>query len=189
MPQEEPPRVFISYSHDSDAHSDRVMALVERLRAGKHQVVIDAEEPFPEYGWPQWCQDQIRDADFVLVICTATYRRRAEGTEAPGVGLGAAIILQYLYEAKGKNRKFIPVVLSKDDADHRPSLTNLAELHRNQGRYPEAEPLYQRALAICEKALGPNHPNTVTCAKNYAARLRKLGRDDEARALEARFNM
>jgi hypothetical protein len=34
--------------------------------------------------------------------------------------------------------------------------------------YGEAEPLYQRALAICEQALGPAHPSTATVRANYA---------------------
>jgi tetratricopeptide (TPR) repeat protein len=34
-------------------------------------------------------------------------------------------------------------------------LNDLASLYQNQGRYTEAEPLYKRALAISEKALGP----------------------------------
>ena len=38
------------------------------------------------------------------------------------------------------------------------ALNNLAELYDGQGRYAEAEPLYKRALAIREKALGPDHP-------------------------------
>ena len=32
-------------------------------------------------------------------------------------------------------------------------------LYESQGRYAEAEPLYKRALAIREKALGPEHPD------------------------------
>jgi hypothetical protein len=34
----------------------------------------------------------------------------------------------------------------------------LGDLYRAQGRYADAEPLYKRALAIFEKALGPDHP-------------------------------
>ncbi|MEM7714750.1 MAG: tetratricopeptide repeat protein, partial [Cyanobacteria bacterium P01_A01_bin.68] len=30
----------------------------------------------------------------------------------------------------------------------------------------EAEPLYQKALAICEQRLGTEHPNTVTARNN-----------------------
>ncbi len=40
------------------------------------------------------------------------------------------------------------------------SLNNLASLYHSQGRYDEAEPLYQRSLAIREKALGENHPRS-----------------------------
>ncbi|WP_220205354.1 tetratricopeptide repeat protein [Reticulibacter mediterranei] len=38
------------------------------------------------------------------------------------------------------------------------SLNNLAEFYRIQGRYEEAEPLSQRALAIREAQLSVNHP-------------------------------
>jgi hypothetical protein len=42
------------------------------------------------------------------------------------------------------------------------SLNNLAEPHYDQGRYIEAEPLYQQALAIREKALGREHPKVAS---------------------------
>jgi hypothetical protein len=55
--------------------------------------------------------------------------------------------------------------------------TPYVELHLNR-RHPlegvhdlnavRHEPLYVRALAICEKALGREHPNVVTCLQNYA---------------------
>ena len=44
----------------------------------------------------------------------------------------------------------------------RPSLNNLAELYKVQGRYADAEPLFKRSLAIREKALGPDHPDVAT---------------------------
>ena len=37
------------------------------------------------------------------------------------------------------------------------------------GDYAKAEPLYRRALAICEKALGAEHPDTATSLNNLAA--------------------
>ena len=40
-------------------------------------------------------------------------------------------------------------------------LNNLAALYQSQGKYSEAVPLYQRALAICEQELGPMHPDTA----------------------------
>ncbi len=66
------------------------------------------------------------------------------------------------------------------------SLNNLAELYRAQGRYAEAEPLYKRALAIFEKALGPGHPLVAQSLENYALLLRETGRTTEATKMEAR---
>ena len=48
-------------------------------------------------------------------------------------------------------------------------LNNLAELYRAQVRFAEAEPLYKRALAIKEKALGLEHPSVATGLNNLAA--------------------
>ncbi|MGA0925448.1 MAG: tetratricopeptide repeat protein, partial [Lutimaribacter sp.] len=47
-------------------------------------------------------------------------------------------------------------------------LNNLAELFRDMGRLEDAEPMYQRALAIDMAALGPNHPNVATYLNNLA---------------------
>ncbi len=56
------------------------------------------------------------------------------------------------------------------------SLNNLALLYQAQGRYAEAEPLYQRSQAIWEKALGPEHPHVAQSLENYAALLRQTAR-------------
>jgi tetratricopeptide (TPR) repeat protein len=58
------------------------------------------------------------------VVCTETYQRRAEGREDPPTGAGAswegAIVRLDLYEANGRNRKFIPVLMRGEDKIHRP---------------------------------------------------------------------
>ncbi len=66
------------------------------------------------------------------------------------------------------------------------SLNNLAQLYHAQGKDAEAEPLYQRSLAIREKALGPEHPDVATSLENYAAILRQTARADQAERMEAR---
>jgi tetratricopeptide (TPR) repeat protein len=48
--------------------------------------------------------------------------------------------------------------LGPEHPDVATSLNNLAALYRDQGEYAAAEPLYKRALAIRDKALGPEHP-------------------------------
>ncbi|MEZ5480321.1 MAG: toll/interleukin-1 receptor domain-containing protein [Thiolinea sp.] len=65
------PKVFISYSHDSDAHKARVLDLSNRLRKDGIDCWIDQYEPAPPEGWPRKMDQGIREADFVLMVCTA----------------------------------------------------------------------------------------------------------------------
>jgi len=119
-----PPRVFISYSHDSPAHEAKVLALSDRLRRDGIDAVLDQYESFPPRGWIQWMKDQVRDARFVLVVCTETYRRRWDGEEEIGIGLGAQFegqtLQQILYDAAGMNERLIPVLLGEGDRQHMP---------------------------------------------------------------------
>jgi tetratricopeptide (TPR) repeat protein len=55
-----------------------------------------------------------------------------------------------------------------------------------RGEYELGEPLYQRALAIKEKSLPPDHPDTATTLENYAYLLREMKRTEEAAKLEER---
>jgi serine/threonine protein kinase len=47
-------------------------------------------------------------------------------------------------------------------------LNNLAHACDNQGKYPEAEQLFQRTLKIREEKLGPNHPKTEKVRNDLA---------------------
>jgi tetratricopeptide (TPR) repeat protein len=116
--------VFISYSHDSPEHEANVLALANRLRDDGIDAVLDQYQSFPTEGWDLWGQRQILAARFVLVACTATYRRRFDGEEEPGKGLGATseagYIRQLLYNAGGINEKFFPILLTDADGEHIP---------------------------------------------------------------------
>jgi tetratricopeptide (TPR) repeat protein len=50
-------------------------------------------------------------------------------------------------------------------------------------RFAEAEPLYKRALAILEKALGPDHPDVATALNNLANLYPARGRYTDAEPL------
>ena len=54
------------------------------------------------------------------------------------------------------------------------SLNNLADLLEAQGQPAAARPLLERALAICERTLGPDHPDTASVRANLRALRRKL---------------
>jgi hypothetical protein len=112
LPEPAPPRVFISYSHDSETHADQVLALAERLLAEGVDASIDQYIQSPPEGWPAWCEAEIRKADFVLMVCTETYLRRVNREEEAGKGHGALwearLIRQYLYDSGSVSSKFVP---------------------------------------------------------------------------------
>jgi hypothetical protein len=82
------PRVFLSCSHDSPKHQDRVLALANRLRQWGIDATVDQFDGSPREGWPMWTEREIRQSDFVLVVCTETYLTRVERREGPGRGRG-----------------------------------------------------------------------------------------------------
>jgi len=54
------------------------------------------------------------------------------------------------------------------------------------GEYEKALPLYQRALAIREKVLGPEAPDTATSLNNLANIYEAMGAHDKALPLRQR---
>lgn len=115
------PKVFISYSHDSQEHKDRALALADRLREDGIDCTIDQYEESPAEGWQRWMLNQVEVSDFVLVVCTEQYDRRFRGREEVGKGKGVTweggVIIQELYDAQGQNSKFIPITLTSEDAN------------------------------------------------------------------------
>ena len=47
-------------------------------------------------------------------------------------------------------------------------LKRFAEFYDNQGLFAAGEPLHKRALAIKEKAVGPDHPSVAASLNNMA---------------------
>ena len=87
--------------------------------------MIDQYAPAPPDGWPLWMDLEIQKADFVLLVCTETYRRRVERREQPGKGRGvlweAKLIYNLLYEADTAVQRFIPMLLEGGDTAHIPT--------------------------------------------------------------------
>ena len=59
-------------------------------------------------------------------------------------------------------------------------LNNLAAAYSYQGKYTDAQPLLERALAIDEKTLGINHASTLTDLNNLVTVYTLQGKDAEA---------
>ncbi|MGE0076356.1 MAG: SEFIR domain-containing protein [Bacteroidales bacterium] len=123
----EPPKVFISYSHDNKEHKEKVLNLAQSLRANGINCWIDQFDNNPEYGFSRWMYEQIAISDFVLVVCTQKYCNRFEAINtkrSSGVNFEGHLILQELNEKGLKNSKYIPIILDDSDGDYVPLILN-----------------------------------------------------------------
>jgi hypothetical protein len=155
--------VFISYSHDSAAHAERVRGLAKRLHDDGIGIILDQSvNGSPLEGWPRWMLNGLEAAHHVLVICTETYDRRFRGLEVPGKGKGAdwegALITTALYEARSRTNKFIPVLFERADEAHIP-LPLRAQTHYVIDSDANYAALYDALLGQAGVDLGP--PGTL----------------------------
>src|SRR6266581_6875519 len=82
------------------------------------------------------------------------YRKRERFLEAETVYLRSLAIREKLLGAND------PLISE--------SLNNIAVVYRFQGKYPqEACSYYQKAIEICERRLGPDHPHTKISKTSY----------------------
>lgn len=118
------PRVFISYAHESEELSNRVLEFSNSLRLGGIDCEIDQYEEAPPEGWPKWMMRQVQEAEFVLVCCTKLFFDRANDFSGKEEGLGVkwetSLILQQLYALSTNNTKFIPIIFDEPDKKHIP---------------------------------------------------------------------
>jgi len=102
------PRVFLSYSHDSDAHKAWVRQLAGRLRQGGVEVTLDQWDLPYGADVVRFMELGIRDADRVLMVCTANYVAKAEERKG-GAGYEGMIITGHVARATD-TIKFVPIV-------------------------------------------------------------------------------
>ena len=175
-------KVFISYSHDSPEHAQRVLDLADALQHGGLEVILDQYvHPAPDEGWPLWMETHLDEANFVLMVCTETYRRRVLGQERPGKGLGVRwegnLIYNRIYNDKPSGSRFIPVLLEGSEPAHIPNpvqghtFYRISDLDLSDAGY---EGLYRHltgqaptpppeigAIRPCLRALGGFRPETL----------------------------
>ena len=106
---------LMSYSLDSEDHRTR-LELADALRGlGINGILDQYIHPAPEEGWPRWMNRSLDEAQFVLMVCTETYRRRVMDREEPGKGLGVrwegSLIYNRIYNDKPSGSRFIPILL------------------------------------------------------------------------------
>jgi hypothetical protein len=103
-----PPRVFISYSHDSTYHKDWVLKFATILREKGVDVSLDQWDLQPGDDLPHFMEQHLDAADYVLMICSENYVKKANEGEG-GVGYEKMIITSSLLSKISEN-KIIPII-------------------------------------------------------------------------------
>lgn len=103
------PRVFLSYSHEESEHGQWVMDIGKLLRKNGVDAYLDKWDLIPGQDTTYFMESQIRDSDFVILICTPLY---AEKSNIPrgGVGYEKNIISAEMLQSSDLRPKFIPIL-------------------------------------------------------------------------------
>ncbi len=115
----ESPKVFISYSHDSDEHKQWVLKLSTKLIENGVNVILDQWELGAGDDITLFMENGVRDSDRVLVICTDAYVRKANAGEG-GVGYERLIVTAQLAQNLG-TKKFIPIIRQSSNEEKTPT--------------------------------------------------------------------
>jgi tetratricopeptide (TPR) repeat protein len=109
---------------------------------------------------------------------------------AAGLGtMGYLLVRQNnLQEAQAKLERGLQLIRG-DAAERSPVaaalMSNLAQCYHKQEKSHEAEPLFERAIGIDQRTLGPDHPKLLCAMQNYARFLRATKRKTAVKKVEA----
>ncbi len=108
-------KVFISYTHEEEAHNQWVKHLAECLE-NDFEVIVDYKAPLG-IELTRFMEQSVNDSDKVLLILTPLYKSKADARVA-GVGYEAQLITAEIYNQD--SIKFIPIVRKGDFNDSYP---------------------------------------------------------------------
>jgi len=115
----ENPKVFISYSWDNIEHKSWVKDFATKLREDGVDVSLDQWKLIPGDQLTKFMEKEIRENDFVLIICTPKYKSRSDSREG-GVGYEGDIMTAEILNNRNE-RKFIPILRNGDWSNSAPS--------------------------------------------------------------------
>lgn len=103
-----PPKVFFSYSHDSQLHKDWVLTLATRLVANGVDIVLDQWDLTLGSDLPRFMESGLTAADRVIAVCSEPYVEKANVGRG-GVGYEKMILTAQLMQNLTADR-IIPVI-------------------------------------------------------------------------------
>jgi len=114
----EPPKVFISYSHDSDTHKNWVLKLATDLRELGIDITLDQWDLSAGQDMAVFMENSVARAERVLLVCTEEFVNKANARRG-GVGyecvISSAEILAFV-----DTKKFVPLLREVNKAGELP---------------------------------------------------------------------
>jgi hypothetical protein len=104
------PTAFISYAWENEEMKKWVKTLAMQLRSDGVDVKLDQWELVPGEQIPHFMENSVRENDYVLIICTPTYKEKSE-KRIGGVGYEGDIMTAEVLQ-KSNHKKFIPILKS-----------------------------------------------------------------------------
>ena len=115
------PKIFISYSWESENTKNMTIELAEALLRHGIDVVLDVWDLKPGQDMYAFMERSVKDEeiDRVLMICDKSYAKKADSRKG-GVGAETTVISYEVYNDT-QQEKFIPIIIEVDD-DEKPFL-------------------------------------------------------------------
>ena len=130
-----PPKCFISYSHDSEAHKEWVLNLATRLVRNGVDVILDQWDLRLGGDLPSFMESGLTQVDRVICICSDVYVSKANAGSG-GVGYEKMILTSELMQ-NINSEKIIPLIRSNNELKITPVFlhTKLYIDFRNETNY------------------------------------------------------
>lgn len=118
MDNQDPPKLFVSYSWSTPEHEAWVVELAEELAAAGIHVILDKWDLREGQEASAFMEQMVSDPTVkkVVLLCDKVYAEKANG-RVGGVGTEAQIISAGIYKSTN-NSKFVAVVRERDEHGH-----------------------------------------------------------------------
>jgi hypothetical protein len=114
------PKCFLSYSWDSIEHKEWVRKLACELQRNGVETYLDQWDTYPGIDLTKYFETSIRESDFVLLICTPLFAKKANAGSG-GVGYEKAIVTGEIFEEIASPKKFVPILRAGSHQESLPS--------------------------------------------------------------------
>lgn len=142
------PKVFISYSHDTQAHKKWVLELAQRLRNAGVDAILDQFRVGLGDDLGGFMEKSVAESDRIIMVCTDNYVTKAN-SGLGGVGY-EKMIMTAEYMTNIDSNKVIPLILQ--NGTHNVPIFLQARAHINFSREDEYELQFDNLLREIHQA-------------------------------------